>query len=106
MRIIWWTLLATFVVATGITVTHRITGYTNASTDGSHYFAFYRSTRYEVSQQEYERVKYQDPLSFYSGIAMILSACGLGGLEALRQRSGDRALTSRRNGPARRNGPR
>jgi hypothetical protein len=85
MRIIWWTLLGLFVVSTCVTLTHRISGYTNASMDNGHYFASYRSTRYEVTKEEYDRVRFRDPLSFYAGMAMILSACGLGGLEKLRR---------------------
>jgi hypothetical protein len=92
MRIVWWTLLGLFVVSTCGTLTHRMSGYTNASIENDRYFASYRSTRYEVTKEEYERVKFRDPLTFDAGMAMIFSACGLGGLEMLRRSRGrDRA---------------
>lgn len=88
MRIVWWTLLVVFAVATCVTLANPMSGYSHASMENGRYFVSYRSARYEVSKEEYDRVKFRDPLSFCAGMAMILSACGLGGLEQLRRSGG------------------
>lgn len=88
MRIVWWTILLAFVVSTGVTLTHVTSGYTGATTENGRYFASYRSTRYEVSKQEYDQISYSDPLARWSGAVMFLSACGIGGLDKLRRPGG------------------
>ncbi|HYE17622.1 MAG TPA: hypothetical protein VEA69_04215 [Tepidisphaeraceae bacterium] len=84
LRVVRWTLLTAFVASVVTAVGVRQSGYTRASLEDGRYYASYRSTRDEVSAEEYERIWWRDRITQGAVFTMTLSLIAFAGLESVR----------------------
>ena len=77
-------LVALIFAATATALMVRGSGYTAATSEGGKYFVSYKSTRYEVTRAEFERVRFHNRVSTAAICAIAISLIALAGWESIR----------------------
>jgi hypothetical protein len=101
MTLIRWGLLTLFAASLATAVMVRSNGYTGVATEEDKYFVTYKSTRYEVSREEFEQTRWRNRVNGIAVWSMMLSLFTFIGFESVRFRGGSRTTASRHLGSRR-----
>jgi hypothetical protein len=85
LRALFWISLGVFVASTGVLLAIRSPGYTSTASENGKYYVAYRSTRYEVTNEEYESATFRIGASEICCFVMLISLFGVGGVHTLRK---------------------
>jgi hypothetical protein len=84
VNLIRWSLLVIFVVSLATAVTVRSNGYTGVESEGNNYYVTYKSTRYEVSHEEFEETRWRNRVNGIAVASMMISLFAFIGIESVR----------------------
>lgn len=81
-RILHWSLVSLFLVAATTAVIFRSSGYTHFSADSGQYFAEFRSSRLQISAEEYQFLRRRARVLGWATLTAYASLCGVIATEA------------------------
>jgi len=90
LKVIWWFLLLIFLISTATAVTIRSTGDTGAVAENGRYFVQYRSTRHEVTREEYDQTRRRNHVAEIAAATMMISLFAFIGIHSLRRTARNR----------------
>src|SRR5437764_11753842 len=85
-NLIRWCLFTVVVTSVATAVVVRSTGYTGVSTEAGKYFVTYKSARYEVSRDDFERTRRRDRINGVAVMCGMFSCFAFVGFESVRFR--------------------
>ena len=83
LRLLRWLALAVFLASAATAVAVRSSGWTDATSEGGHYYLSFRSTRVEVPADLYERTRRRDRIAWVATAAMMSSLLAYLGIRSL-----------------------